>query len=49
AIAGKYIDPNKLNVLLVGDKATILEGVKKLGYVIVELDTDGKRLDRKEF
>ncbi|MBD0287474.1 MAG: insulinase family protein, partial [Flavisolibacter sp.] len=42
AIAGKYIDPNKLNVLLVGDKATILEGVKKLGYVIVELDTDGK-------
>ncbi|MDQ3847805.1 MAG: insulinase family protein, partial [Thermoproteota archaeon] len=49
AIAGKYIDPNKLNVLLVGDKATIMDGVKKLGYEIVELDTDGKRLDRKEF
>jgi zinc protease len=48
-VASKYINPDKLNVLLVGDKERILDGVKKLGYEIVELDTDGKRIDKKEF
>jgi zinc protease len=49
AIANKYIDPDKLNILLVGDKATILDGVKKLGYEIVELDADGNKLEKKTF
>ncbi|HEX2608410.1 MAG TPA: pitrilysin family protein [Flavisolibacter sp.] len=45
----KYINPEKLNILLVGDKAKILEGVKKLGYEIVELDADGNKVDKKAF
>ncbi|MCW3075355.1 MAG: peptidase [Flaviaesturariibacter sp.] len=48
--SNKYIQPAKLNILLVGDKAKILEGVKKLGYEVVELDADGKKVgDKKEF
>jgi zinc protease len=50
AVANQYLRPEKLNILLVGDKARILEGVKKLGYEIVELDADGKRIsEKKEF
>jgi hypothetical protein len=35
--AGKLFDV----VLLVGDKAKILEGVKKTGYQVIEMDIDG--------
>ena len=38
----KWIDPSKLNVLLVGDKVKILPGIQKMGYEIVELDVNGK-------
>jgi len=49
-IASKYLQPEKINILLVGDKARILDGVKKLGYEVVELDADGKKVgDKKEF
>ncbi len=49
-IASKYYTPAKMNVLLVGDKAKILEGVKKLGYEVIELDADGKKVsEKKEF
>jgi zinc protease len=48
-IAAKYYKPEKMNILLVGDKAKILEGVKKLGYDVVELDYDGKPVVKKEF
>lgn len=48
-LAKKLIDPSKLNMLLVGDKATILPGLKKLGYPIVELDVDGKPLEKRAF
>ena len=48
-IASKYYKPEKMNILLVGDKAKILEGVKKLGYDVVELDSDGKPVVKKEF
>jgi len=47
-LAKKYIDPDKLNILLVGDKQKILDGVKKLGYEIVELDADGNKVDTKK-
>jgi zinc protease len=47
--ANKYIKPEKMNILLVGDKAAILDGVKKLGYEIVELDADGNKLEKKTF
>ncbi len=49
AIVKKTIHPEKMNILLVGDKAKILEGVKKLGYNIVELDADGKPVEKKAF
>src|SRR5439155_11074096 len=49
ALAKKYIDAGKLNLLLVGDKAKILPGLQKLGYPIVELDADGKPGEKKAF
>ncbi len=48
-IVKKYVRPEKMNILLVGDKEKIMEGVKKLGYPIVELDADGKPKDTKAF
>jgi zinc protease len=49
ALAKKYVDANQLNMLLVGDKAKILPGLKKMGYPIIELDADGKPLEKKAF
>ncbi len=49
AVAKKMLNPEKMNILLVGDKAKILEGVKKLGYEIIELDADGKKVEKKAF
>ncbi len=48
-VAQQYIQPEKMNILLVGDKAAILEKIKKLGYEVIELDADGKKVERKEF
>ena len=42
ALAKKWITADKMNIVLVGDKARILPGLQKAGYEIVELDTDGK-------
>jgi zinc protease len=42
ALAKKWIDADRMNILLVGDKAKILPGLKKFGYDIIELDADGK-------
>ncbi|MEO5990221.1 MAG: pitrilysin family protein [Ferruginibacter sp.] len=44
AISKKYLDLSKMNILLVGDKKTILPGLEKLGYDIVLLDANGNRL-----
>ncbi len=41
AFAKKYLNPDKMNILVVGDKKQILPGLQKMGYEIVELDTDG--------
>ena len=49
AMAKNLLNPDKMNILLVGDKANIYEGVKKLGYDIVELDVDGKPVQKKAF
>jgi zinc protease len=40
--AKKWIKPQSINMLLVGDKEAILPGLEKLGYEIIELDVDGK-------
>lgn len=47
--ARKMLNPEKMNILLVGDKAKIMEGIKKLGYEVVELDADGKTIEKKGF
>jgi zinc protease len=41
ALAKKYLDLNKMVIVVVGDKKSILPGLQKLGYPIVELDADG--------
>jgi zinc protease len=48
ALSQKYLNPDKINILLVGDKAKILPGIQKLGYEIVELDIDGNKVDGKK-
>jgi len=42
AIAKKWLNTDKMNILVVGDKEKILPGLEKLGYEIIELDADGK-------
>ncbi len=49
ALAKKWINPEKMNILLVGDKQTILPGVQKLGYTITELNTDGDPARKRTF
>ncbi len=49
ALAKKWIKDGKMNVLVVGDKARILPGLQKLGYEIIELDADGKPVEKKAF
>jgi zinc protease len=49
ALAKKYVDPKKMNILLVGDKQLIMPGLKRLSYEIVELDTDGNSVQKKGF
>lgn len=49
AVAKKRLHPDNINILLVGDKAKILEGVKKLGYEVIELDADGNKVEKKAF
>ena len=44
-VAKKYIDLNNLNIVIVGDRATIEEPLRKTGIApIVILDIDGKRV-----
>ncbi|MBP6456199.1 MAG: insulinase family protein [Chitinophagaceae bacterium] len=40
-LASKYLDVNKFIIVIAGDKAKISSGIEKLGYSIVELDSDG--------
>ncbi|GAB2701624.1 pitrilysin family protein [Mucilaginibacter koreensis] len=40
-LAAKYLNPDNMVILVVGDKARVLPGLQKLGYPIVELDADG--------
>ncbi len=40
-LAKKYLNPNVMSILIVGDKDKIVPGLQQLGYKVVELDTDG--------
>ena len=44
ALAKKYLPYNNMSILVVGDKSKVFESLLKLGYDIVELDTDGNPL-----
>ncbi|MFD1754860.1 insulinase family protein [Rufibacter sediminis] len=41
ALAKKYLPVDNMSIMLVGDKAAIKPGLEKLGYEVVELDSDG--------
>ena len=43
ALAKKWLQTDKLNILLVGDKEKIMPGLQQMGYEIIELDVDGNR------
>lgn len=45
-LAKKHLDPSKMAVLVVGDKKSVLPGLSKLGYEIVELDKEGNKVDQ---
>jgi zinc protease len=49
ALAKKWVRPEKLNMLLVGDKAKIMAGLQRLGYPIVELDAEGQPTQKRGF
>lgn len=42
SFAKRYLPLEKMIVVVVGDKAKVMEPVKKLGYEVVELDADGR-------
>ncbi|MBL7815538.1 MAG: insulinase family protein [Saprospiraceae bacterium] len=46
-LAKKYVNPDKMNIVVVGDKKVIMAGLQKLGYEIVELDANGQPLTVK--
>ena len=41
-LAARYMGPDDMQIVVVGDKQVILPDLKTLGYPIVELDADGK-------
>jgi zinc protease len=41
ALAKKQLPYTKMNILVVGDKAAVWDGLTKLGYEVIELDVDG--------
>jgi zinc protease len=44
-LATKYLPFNNMVVVVVGDKATNLEKVKKLGFEVIEIDSNGKTIN----
>ncbi|MEH0158326.1 pitrilysin family protein [Limibacter armeniacum] len=43
-LARKYLDPSKMVIIVVGDKASLKDKLARLGYEIVELDADGNEV-----
>ena len=44
-LATKYLNPEEMIMVVVGDKATILPNLTGLGFDIVELDADGNPIE----
>jgi len=40
-VARQYLDPSKMAIVIVGDRAVIEPSLKELGYPITILDADG--------
>lgn len=40
AISKKYIQPDKLYIIVVGDKETVFEPLQKLGYPVIEMNVE---------
>ncbi len=49
AIAKKWLNVDKMNILLVGDKEKVLPTLQKFGFEIIELDIDGNPVMKKGF
>jgi len=43
ALASKYLPTGNMDIVVVGDKAKVYDSLTKLGYEIIELDTDGNK------
>ncbi len=43
-LASKHLNIDDMIIVVVGDKETILPGLKELGYEIVELDAEGNEV-----
>jgi zinc protease len=43
-VANKYLTPDKVAIVIVGDRKAIEPGLKQLGYEIQFLDTEGNPL-----
>ena len=43
-LSKKYINTDKMNIIVVGDKKVVLPGLQKLGYEIVEMDANGNEV-----
>ncbi|MBB6610114.1 insulinase family protein [Pontibacter sp. Tf4] len=41
ALAAKYLPSDKMHIVVVGDKKTVMPELQKLSYEVIELDTDG--------
>ena len=44
-LAKHYLPYNNMAIVVVGDKATNFEKVKKLGFEVIELDSNGKKIN----
>ena len=44
-VARQYLDPEKMAIVIVGDRKVIEPGLKELGYGITILDTEGNALE----
>lgn len=44
-VARQYLDPEKMAIVIVGDRKVIEPGLKELGYAITFLDTEGNVLE----
>ncbi|MFN7910935.1 MAG: M16 family metallopeptidase [Bacteroidota bacterium] len=47
ALAKKYLQLGKMNIIVVGDKASNLDKLKKLGFEIIELDPTNNQMIQK--